>query len=58
MEKTKFTDTLAELLKKEGWRVGHRLIQRLRRELGLAIPKKKRKVRRGTARNLLLAESP
>lgn len=38
---------IAELLKKEGWRVGHRLIQRLRRELGLAIPKKKRKARRG-----------
>ncbi len=29
------------LLKGEGWQVGARLVQRLRRELGLAIPPKK-----------------
>ena len=37
---------ITKLLKKEGWRVGTRLIQRLRRELGLAVPKKKHKRRR------------
>lgn len=36
------------LLKAEGWKVGARLVQRLRRELGLALPSRKpRKRRRG-----------
>jgi len=37
---------ITRLLKKEGWRVGCRLIQRLRRELGLAVPARKPKRRR------------
>ena len=37
---------IARLLQREGWRVGCRLVQRLRRELGLAVPNKKPKVRR------------
>ena len=37
---------ITRLLQREGWRVGCRLIQRLRRELGLAVPAKKPKVRR------------
>jgi len=32
---------VTQLLKAEGWEVGSRLVQRLRRELGLAVPKKK-----------------
>jgi len=37
---------IARLLKKEGWRVGSRLIQRLRRQLGLMVPWKKPKRQR------------
>jgi len=37
---------ITRLLQKEGWRVGCRRVQRLRRELGLAVPAKKPKVRR------------
>lgn len=31
---------ITRLLKKEGWQVGSRIVQRLRRELGLAVPAK------------------
>lgn len=37
---------IARLLKREGWSVGVRIVQRLRRELGLAVPAKKPKRRR------------
>jgi transposase-like protein len=37
---------IARLLKKAGWRVGSRLIQRLRQQLGLMVPVKKPKRRR------------
>ena len=37
---------ITRLLKNEGWRCGTRLIQRLRREMGLAVPKKKPKRKR------------
>ena len=37
---------ITRLLKKEGWKVGTRMIQRLRRQLGLAVPAKKPKKRR------------
>ena len=37
---------ITRLLKKEGWKVGSRIIQKLRRELGLALPAKKPKKRR------------
>ena len=37
---------VTRLLKLEGWKVGTRLVQRLRRELGLAVPAKKPKRRR------------
>lgn len=44
---------ITRLLKQAGWRVGCRLIQRLRRELGLAVPAKKPKRRRqGTSTGL------
>ncbi len=36
---------IARLLKKAGWRVGARLIQRLRQQLGLMVPVKKPKRR-------------
>ena len=38
---------ITRLLQQEGWRVGCRRVQRLRRELGLMVPKKKPKARRG-----------
>lgn len=37
---------ITRLLQQEGWRVGCRRVQRLRRELGLMVPRKKQKVRR------------
>jgi len=37
---------ITRLLKKEGWRVGTRMIQQLRRQLGLMSPKSKPKQRR------------
>ena len=37
---------ITRLLKTEGWQVGTRLVQRLRKELGLAVPAKKPKKRR------------
>lgn len=37
---------ITRLLQQEGWRVGCRRVQRLRRELGLMVPRKKPKVRR------------
>ena len=37
---------IARLLKKAGWRVGSRFIQRLRQQLGLMVPVKKPKRRR------------
>ena len=37
---------IARLLKQAGWRVGSRLIQRLRQQLGLMVPVKKPKRRR------------
>ena len=37
---------ITRLLKKEGWKVGTRMIQRLRHQLGLAVPAKKLKRRR------------
>jgi transposase InsO family protein len=37
---------VTKLLKDEGWKVGTRMVQRLRRELGLAVPAKKPKKRR------------
>ena len=37
---------ITKLLKDEGWKVGTRMVQRLRRELGLAVPAKKPKKRR------------
>jgi transposase InsO family protein len=37
---------VTRLLKNEGWKVGTRLVQRLRRELGLAVPARKSKKRR------------
>ena len=37
---------IMKLLKDEGWEVGKRLVQRLRRELGLAIPARRPKRRR------------
>ena len=37
---------IACLLKEEGWEVGARMVQKLRRELGLAIPAKKPKGKR------------
>ena len=37
---------ITRLLKKEGWKVGSRIVQRLRRELGLAVPAKRPKKRR------------
>lgn len=37
---------ITRLLKDEGWKVGNRMVQRLGRELGLAIPPKKRRKRR------------
>lgn len=44
---------ITRLLKDEGWRVGARMVQRLRRELGLAIPpKKQRRKRRGISTGL------
>jgi len=44
---------ITRLLKKEGWRVGCRLVQRLRRELGLAVPARKpRHRRRGVSTGL------
>ncbi|MEO0797502.1 MAG: IS3 family transposase [Verrucomicrobiota bacterium] len=44
---------ITELLKNDGWDVGRRLIQRLRRELGLAVPTKKpRQRRRGESTGL------
>ena len=44
---------ITRLLKDEGWRVGNRMVQRLRRELGLAIPPKKpRQRRRGVSTGL------
>lgn len=44
---------VARLLKSEGWQVGARMVQRLRRELGLAIaPKKPRQRRRGASTGL------
>lgn len=38
---------ITRLLQKDGWSVGKRLVQRIRRELGLRIPKRKPKKRRG-----------
>ena len=44
---------ITRLLKDEGWKVGNRMVQRLGRELGLAIPPKKpRKRRRGVSTGL------
>ena len=44
---------ITKLLKDEGWEVGKRLVQRLRRELGLAIPQRKpRRRRRGVSTGL------
>ena len=44
---------ITKLLKDEGWQVGKRLVQRLRRELGLAIPPRKpRRRRRGVSTGL------
>ena len=44
---------ITKLLKDEGWEVGKRLVQRLRRELGLAIPPRKpRRRRRGVSTGL------
>jgi putative transposase len=44
---------ITRLLKERGWRVGSRLVQRLRRELGLAIPPRKpRQRRRGVSTGL------
>ena len=41
---------ITKLLKHEGWHVGIRLVQGLRRELGLAIPPRKpRRRRRGVS---------
>jgi putative transposase len=40
---------ITRLLKKEGWKVGSRIIQKLRRELGLAVPARKPKKRRKVA---------
>ena len=37
---------ITRLLQQEGWRVGCRRVQRLRRELGLMVPRKKPKLRR------------
>ena len=51
---------ITKLLKDEGWHVGKRLVQRLRRELGLAIPPRKpRRRRRGVSTGLpTKAEQP
>ena len=44
---------ITKLLKDDGWNVGRRLVQRLRRELGLAVPTKKpRQRRRGPSTGL------
>ena len=44
---------ITKLLKDEGWHVGKRLVQGLRRELGLAIPQRKpRRRRRGVCTGL------
>ncbi len=44
---------ITRLLKDEGWSVGKRLVQRIRRELGLRIPKRKpRRPRRGVSTGL------
>ena len=44
---------IARLLKREGWSVGARMVQRVRRELGLAVPAKKpRRRRRGPSTGL------
>ena len=44
---------ITRLLQAEGWKVGARLVQRLRRELGLAVPPRKpRKRRRGESTGL------
>jgi len=44
---------IAALLRREGWRVGKRHIQRLRRDAGLRVPPTKRKiVRRGVSAGL------
>ena len=44
---------ITRLLKAEGWEVGTRLVQRLRRELGLAVPSRKpRKRRQGASTGL------
>jgi len=44
---------IAALLRREGWRVGKRHIQRLRRDAGLRVPPTKRKIiRRGIATGL------
>jgi len=44
---------ITRLLKKEGWRVGTRLIQQLRRQLGLMVPSKKpKRERRGESTGL------
>lgn len=44
---------ITKFLKAEGWQTGTRMVQRIRRELGLAIPpKKKRKRRRGKSTGL------
>jgi putative transposase len=40
---------ITQLLKQEGWDVGKRLIQRLRREMGLRVPTRKPKRRRAGA---------
>lgn len=37
---------ITRLLQKEGWEVGSRVVQKLRREMGLRVPVKKPKVRR------------
>lgn len=45
---------IANLLKGEGWKVGARLVQRIRKELGLRCPtKKQRQRRRGPSTGLL-----
>jgi putative transposase len=44
---------ITRLLKKEGWEVGSRMVQKLRREMGLRVPQRKPKVpRRGRSTGL------
>ena len=48
---------ITSLLKEEGWQVGTRIVQRLRREMGLAIPPRKPKYRRQGASTGLPAKA-